>query len=278
MPVNNELLVDKQLSYVIGLLQNRRDRYRLWWNALTGAMVAIGVGIIVGIVSGKVAWGPVSSFLLDIKVATVLTGILLVIVILFLFIFFELHLIDDIAERVVFQFWTTKEPFVEDNLPLIVWALRFIEDPIPGKWKQWKNVERETLVEITFIICLFAVVILMIRSAQIVGSYQTFLGINPAPLIFLIMFIVGLVAIWKRHGTQIFKGGYGRVLFGLSSLTVYLLLSLTFRPRSDLLDETFLAMLLLFINLTIISIFNRSWIYAEMRAQIRQPIDPSVET
>ena len=210
------------------------------------------------------------------KGATVLTGILLVIVILFLFIFFELHLIDDIAERVVFQFWTAKEPFVEDNLPLIVWALHFIEDPIPGKWKQWKNVERETIVEITFVICLFTVVILMIRSVQIVGSNQTFMGINPVPLFFLIIFIVSLVAIVKRRGTQIFKGGYGRFLFGLSSLTVFLLLLLAFRPSSDLLDDTFLAMLLLFFNFTIISIFNRSWIYTEMRAQIRQPIDPSV--
>jgi hypothetical protein len=135
MITNTEISVDRQLSYVLGLLQNRRERYKLWWNALIGVLAAIGAGSVVALVSGRVSWEAISSVFRNVIVIFLISTILLLVLVLFMYVFLELHLLDDLAERIVFSFCTIKDP------RLTMQMLQLIEDPIPIEWKGWKRVE-----------------------------------------------------------------------------------------------------------------------------------------
>ncbi|MFQ5819345.1 MAG: hypothetical protein ACE5I5_05100 [Candidatus Heimdallarchaeota archaeon] len=50
---NDHHSIEKQIEYVLELLNSHRERYKLWWNALIGLIIAIGVGICITMISGE---------------------------------------------------------------------------------------------------------------------------------------------------------------------------------------------------------------------------------
>ena len=126
MSTSKQIPVDRQLEFILGLLNNRRDRYHLWWNALIGLVIAIGAGIGITMVSGEMKPTVLSQAIL----ISLLMGFTPLVGLIFFSLFIELHWIDKIAEFVISQFNSEKSRFYEHWDVPIHGAMKFIKDPL----------------------------------------------------------------------------------------------------------------------------------------------------
>lgn len=172
------------LNYILALLNYRRERYKLWWNALIGLIVALGAGLGIAMISEQNILADITRRLFILVAASPMLALS------FLSIFFELHLIDDLSERIVFNFFAQENSFYEKGQHSIVKMLQFIDEPT-SHWSKWKRSERHFITNSCFYI--------------ITGIFIFFLDL-PHPVLYWIITPVFPLAvlvwssrIWKRY-------------------------------------------------------------------------------
>lgn len=150
MSSNEHLRVIRSLDHILGLLDNRRERFKLWWNALIGILVAIGAGIGVAVISERAEL----TALNEIRLIYILILILPLLALFFFSIFFEFHWIDDIEEAVVTQFYTNlmKEESSEHTHIQLLKALELTMVPVPADTLVRKLVKYQNVFLFSFIV------------------------------------------------------------------------------------------------------------------------------
>lgn len=135
MPIESCLQFEQQIEHIRGILNNRRDRYKLWWNTLTGLTIAVGVGMGIRLISSQ------AILLEPIKLTQYLFALGLIffgLFYFFMYLFCALHLIDNLME-VVLSFFYSKDGlfYGEEQVPFLA-AMNLIIGPLP-RWENWEQ-------------------------------------------------------------------------------------------------------------------------------------------
>ena len=141
MASEEHLQAVKQLDHILGLLKNRRERYKLWWNAFIGIVVAIGVGVGITVVLGRAELTPLN----EARLIFVFAFVLPLLILLFTVVFCELHWVDDVEEVVILRFYTNHIMKVSYNVIKVqlLNALGFVTMSLPADTGRKEFVRRQ---------------------------------------------------------------------------------------------------------------------------------------
>lgn len=180
----------KQLDYILGLLNHRRERYKLWWNALTGLVIAFGVGVGISVVSGEIRLSSINQtrfLLILLMISTVFT-------LLFFIVFFEIHWVDEVEECIILQLYVDILSEISHKLIQVrlVNAIRFIRMEFPtdtwGKLFAKAQNKISSLFIVSFLLAGLAALMIISPSAHFRSSAIVLLII---PVILCILRIIG---------------------------------------------------------------------------------------